>query len=180
MSVARPPELPLRSVKFRKSIFGLVCHLILRRKPPKIICAPSLMLTNLIWPPAKIFSPKKFPIKSFESFIMLFLNFCLKTRTTLPILSVQKIRLLFTINYKNVPSPLCNQVNTYSAWFDFNAIALTETWLISSVSDHEIFVHKFSTYRTDLPSIAGGVLIAVNNNFFSELFPFANDGIGWL
>jgi len=65
-------------------------------------------------------------------------------------------------------------MHTNSATFDFDAIALTETWLNSSVSDNEIFVLIF-TYRTDRPSFAGCVLIVVNNHFSSKLFPIAND-----
>ncbi|KAH8354625.1 hypothetical protein KR084_008895, partial [Drosophila pseudotakahashii] len=81
-----------------------------------------------------------------------------------------------SVDYQNVRSLLgkLKRVYSNSTSHDFDIIAITETWLNSTVYNKEIFVNKFAIYRLDRPTRGSGVLIAVLNSISSKLIPFDN------
>ena len=55
---------------------------------------------------------------------------------------------------------------------DFDIVAITETWLISSVRDNEILPQCYTVYRRDRQDVhddkeGGGVALCVRDNVFS-------------
>lgn len=81
---------------------------------------------------------------------------------------------LFHFYYQNVRGLRTKTKQVYNAVnsSDYDIIIFTETWLISSISDIEIFNDSYTIYRKDrhLTSVeyGGGVLIAIQNKFKSE------------
>ncbi|SPP90004.1 Hypothetical predicted protein, partial [Drosophila guanche] len=55
--------------------------------------------------------------------------------------------------------------------FSSHVIVFTETWLKPDILSSEVLADRYTIYRNDRSSRrGGGVLIAVNSNFTSELF----------
>ena len=48
-------------------------------------------------------------------------------------------------------------------------IMITETWLSSAISDHEVFPTGYHVFRRDRGSRGGGVLIAVSSNLIASV-----------
>ena len=57
----------------------------------------------------------------------------------------------------------------------FNVIAITETWLSSTILSKEILPTEFVIYRKDRQSRGGGVLLAVHNKLLSSEIPSPPD-----
>ena len=51
----------------------------------------------------------------------------------------------------------------------FNVSCICESWLTSSIYDHEVIFSDFVLYRNDWESRGGGVFIAVHNSIPSSL-----------
>ena len=77
-------------------------------------------------------------------------------------------------NVRGLNSKLRNLfLNSFS--FDYNIIALTETWLRPNTLDAEILCDNFLVFRRDrLSRTGGGVLIAVRANLGAEAVSFDN------
>lgn len=87
-----------------------------------------------------------------------------------------------SVFYQNVRG-LRSKVNSFNLSVkccDFDLIVLTETWLVPSVLDTELFGNDFAVYRVDRSSLnsvnsrGGGVLIAVRSSFSSERISVPN------
>ena len=48
----------------------------------------------------------------------------------------------------------------------FRVLAVTETWLFSSVLEGEIFHSRFAIFHCNRPTRGGGVLVAVRHSLF--------------
>ena len=61
-------------------------------------------------------------------------------------------------------------LNSFS--FCSSVIVFTETWLKPSITNSEVLSSSYTIHRKDRSSHGGGILIAVNNSFYSEIVCF--------
>ena len=62
-----------------------------------------------------------------------------------------------------------SELKSYQSLYDFDLIALTETWLVEDVSDCELSLPGMHVLRHDRPSRGGGVLIYYRQNFICSV-----------
>ena len=62
---------------------------------------------------------------------------------------------------------LVNKLNDFSSFvytLNYQIIAITETWLTSSIYNNEILPTQYTIYRSDRNSRGGGIMIAINQS----------------
>jgi len=52
----------------------------------------------------------------------------------------------------------------FSKFYIFQIIRLSETWLSEGITDHEILLQAYTTYRKDRGTPGGGVFLAISSN----------------
>ena len=52
---------------------------------------------------------------------------------------------------------------------NFQILAVTETWLSSSIYDNEILLSQYTIYRNDHKSRGGGIMIAISQTIPSKI-----------
>ncbi|XP_024890211.1 uncharacterized protein LOC112466380 [Temnothorax curvispinosus] len=92
--------------------------------------------------------------------------------------SSKKSPIILSVYYQNVRG-MNSKLNTFLTSPDilsYDIVAITESWLSSSVHSHEAFDSQcFFVYRNDrVDRIGGGVLLAIRSNLKSMLFPLLN------
>ena len=68
---------------------------------------------------------------------------------------------------------LVNKLQKFSSFvyrLNYQIIAITETWLTSSIYDNEILPCQYTIYCSDRKSRGGGIMIAINQSIPSEIF----------
>ena len=67
---------------------------------------------------------------------------------------------------------LVNKLQKFSSFvytLNYQIIAITETWLTSSIYDNEILPSQYTIYRSDRKSRGGGIMIAINQSIPTKI-----------
>ena len=73
---------------------------------------------------------------------------------------------------------LVNKLNDFSSFvytLNYQIIAITETWLTSSIYNNEILPTQYTIYRSDRNSRGGGIMIAINQSIPSKIISISKE-----